>query len=73
MFGGPAKTAEAVEIAFWVWIRVGPWTRGKFWGKGHARGHARRHSAVICANMAEPIEMPFGLWTRWAQVSMYEY
>jgi len=27
-------------------------------------GHARRHSAVSCTNMAEPIEMPFGLWTR---------
>jgi len=26
--------------------------------------HARRHSAVSCAKMAEPIEMPFGLWTR---------
>ena len=25
--------------------------------------HARRHSARMC-NMAERIEMPFGLWTR---------
>jgi len=27
-------------------------------------GHARRQSAVSWAQMAEPIEMPFGLWTR---------
>ena len=26
--------------------------------------HARRHTAVSCTKMAEPIEMPFGLWTR---------
>jgi len=26
--------------------------------------HARRHSVVSCAKIAEPIEMPFGLWTR---------
>jgi len=30
-----------------------------------ARWHqrARRHSAVICAKTAEPIDLPFGLWT----------
>jgi len=27
-------------------------------------GHARRHYAVSCAKMAEPIDLPFGLWTR---------
>jgi len=27
-------------------------------------GHARLHSAVSCAKMAEPIEMPFGLRTQ---------
>jgi len=26
--------------------------------------HARRYSAVSCAKMVEPIDMPFGLWTR---------
>jgi len=26
--------------------------------------HTRRHSAVSCAKMAEPIDLPFGLWTR---------
>ena len=28
------------------------------------RGHAYEHYAVSCAQTAEPIEMPFGLWTR---------
>jgi len=27
-------------------------------------GHARRHYAVSCAEMAELIDLPFGLWTR---------
>jgi len=27
-------------------------------------GHALRQSAVSCAKMAEPIKVPFGLWTR---------
>jgi len=27
-------------------------------------GHARRHSAVSCAKMAEPVDVPFWLWTR---------
>ena len=27
-------------------------------------GHARRHSAVSGAKMAQPTEMPFGLWTQ---------
>jgi len=29
--------------------------------------HAWRHSAVSCAKMAEPIKMPFGLWTEVSQ------
>jgi len=27
-------------------------------------GHTQKHSAVNCAKMAEPIDLPFGLWTR---------
>jgi len=34
-------------------------------------GHARRHSAVSCAKMAEPIEMPFGSRTRVGQGSTF--
>jgi len=26
--------------------------------------HAQPHSAVSCAKMDEPIDLPFGLWTR---------
>ena len=33
-------------------------------------GHAQWHCAVSCAKMAEPIEMPFGLWTGVGQGSM---
>jgi len=40
-----------------------PREKGQFLGKGVPR-HARRHSDVNCAKTAEPIEMPFGLWTR---------
>jgi len=27
-------------------------------------GHARQQSAVSCAKMAEPIDLPFRLWTQ---------
>jgi len=37
--------------------------KGQFWGKVMP-WHARRHSAMSCAKIAEPIEMPFGLWIR---------
>jgi len=33
-------------------------------------GHARRHYAMSCAKMAEPIKVPFGLWTWVGQGSM---
>ena len=34
-----------------------------FRGK-HTTGHVRRFFAVSCEKMAEPVEMPFGLWAR---------
>ena len=37
-----------------------PMGRGNFEGEGHAQ----RHSDVNCAKTAEPIDLPFGLWTR---------
>jgi len=40
-----------------------PMGRGNFEGKGMPR-HARRHSAVSCTQTAEPIEIPFELWSR---------
>jgi len=69
------KTAELIEMPFGIGTWVGPgnhvldgvqiapseWAvfRGKY-----MPGHARRRSAMSCAKMAEPIEMPFELWTR---------
>jgi len=52
------KLAEPIfEILFELWTQVGP--------RKHVLAvHARRHSAVSCAKMVEPIEMPFGLWHR---------
>ena len=46
-----------------VWKSRSHMGRGNFEGEWHTR-YARRHSTVSCAKMIEPIEMPFGLWTR---------
>jgi len=35
-----------------------------FYGKGDARTYARWHCRELC-KIAEPIEMPFGLWMGW--------
>ena len=71
----PAKTAEMIEMPFGLWTRVGPrnhvldgesrssMRRGNFEGKGADHGKYR-DSTVSCAKTAEPIEMPFGVWTR---------
>jgi len=40
-----------------------PMPRAIFRGKDMP-GNARWHRAMSCAKMAEPIEIPFGLWTR---------
>ena len=37
--------------------------RGNFAGKGASHCKVWGHSVVMCAKMAEPIKMPFGLWT----------
>ena len=37
--------------------------KGNFEGEGAALCKVWRPSAVSCVNTAEPIEMPFGLWT----------
>ena len=42
------------------WGDRSPMGRGNFEGEWHAR----RHSDVNCAKTAEPIDLPFGLWTR---------
>jgi len=73
----PAKTDEPTEMPSGMRTRVGPGnhllSRGS--RSHHGKGQFRRakgachcevygHSAVICAKTAEPIDMPFGLWTR---------
>jgi len=70
-----AKTAEPIEMPFRMLSRVdrknhilnagcrSPMGRGNFEAMSMPR-HARRHSAGSCANMVEPIDSPFGLWTR---------
>ena len=67
----PAKTAQPIEMLFALRTRVGsrnhvldggpdpPMERGNFDG---SHCEVKGHSAVNCANSAEPIETPFGLW-----------
>jgi len=70
-----AKTAEPIEMPFGLWSRVGPRkhvfdgaqilnAKGVITTGKDMPGHARRHSVVSCAKMAEPIDLPFGVWTR---------
>jgi len=46
-----------------------PHAYGHFWEKNMPE-HTRRHFAVSCAEIAERIEMPFGLCSGWTQGSM---
>jgi len=64
-----AKTAELIKTQFGLWTRVGPrkhvqvsHAKGRFRdGKVAAHFIVRGISAVSCAKMAEPIEIPFEL------------
>jgi len=72
----PYKNGSTDRDAVWVvdsgWpmepcVRCGsrsPPSKGAIFMGKDMPWHARRHSAVICAKMAEPMEMPFGLRTR---------
>ena len=68
-----AKTAKPTEMPFGLWIREGsrkhifngaqiPYAKGI--RRKDMPGHARRHFAMSCAKVAEPIGLPFGLWTQ---------
>jgi len=73
----PAKTTQPIEMLFGLRTQVGPrnhvglldvvhivpYEGAIFRGKDIPE-HVRRYSATSFAKMAEPIEMPFGLWTR---------
>jgi len=67
--------AEAIGMPFGLRTGVGPRNNvldgvhipngtGNFEGEGPSHCKVYGHSAVICAKTAEPIQMPFGLWTR---------
>jgi len=70
-----AKMAELIEVPFGLWARMGSRNHvlagdpdfqqdcAILRGKGMPQ-HARQHSDVSCAKTAEPVKMPFGLWTR---------
>jgi len=65
---------ERLQMPFGLRTRVGPRkhvlhgaqipNRGAIIRGKDMPGYARWHSAVSCTNMAEPIELPFALWTR---------
>ena len=64
------KKAKVTVMPFGSWAKESciswgpdaPWEGAILRGKG--KGHARGHSAVSFPKMAEPIDLPFGLWTR---------
>ena len=70
----PAKMAETIKLPFGFSTRADPMThvllevrvptREAAILSGKQANHCKvlGHSAVICANTAEPIEVPFGLW-----------
>ena len=72
------KTAEPTEMPLALWVRMAPknhkldgspspMRRGKFLGENGrpiVKYRDTLWSSVNCAKTAEPIGMPFGLWTR---------
>ena len=73
----PAKMAELIEAPFGLRIRLGPRNdmldgvsiphgKGQFLGGRMAHCKVQECSSVICSEMAELIEMPFGLLARMA-------
>jgi len=72
----PAKTAAPIEMPFGLRTRVGPgnhvlrrgpdppWEGAILRGEKCAHCKVSGHYVVICANTAELIDMPFGLWAR---------
>jgi len=68
-----AKTAEPIEMSFGLWthggarkhVLEGPRSpcEGAIIIWKDMPGNAQWHSLMSCAKMAEPIDLPFGLWT----------
>ena len=66
-----AKTAEAIEMRFRLWIRIDPRKHVLDGGSDPPReeaiiseNHMSDYTVANCTKAAEPIEMPFGLWIR---------
>jgi len=74
----PAKTAEAIEMPFGLWTRVGSrnhvlefrwspdasWKWAIFRRKRAARYKVKGPSGFSCAKTAEAVKMPFGMMSR---------
>ena len=71
----PAKMAQPIDMTFGMRTRVGPgnyvldgvhiiMATGNFEGEGVVHCKVQGHSVVICAKMAEPMVLPFGLLAR---------
>jgi len=70
-----AKIAELIDMPFGLWARMGPrnpvlnvvpdppWEWAVLRGEGTAHCKVQQLSAMSFAKMAEPIVMPFGIWT----------
>jgi len=71
----PAKTGEPIEMPVWFkdsdgpreqcirWVSRSPWEGAILRETGASHCKLQGH-AVICAKMAELIELPFGLWAQ---------
>jgi len=81
MIVSPAKTTESIEMPFgcglgwaqgilYLMVSRSSHTKGQFRGEGTAHCKLQGHSVVSCAKMADPIEMPFVVWT-WVGVSKH--
>jgi len=71
----PAKTAEPIVMPFGLWARTSsrnheldgdpdPPREGTIFRKGSPIVKYRDFLPVSCAETTEPIDLPFGLWTR---------
>jgi len=73
----PAKTAESIKMPLGLWALLGQRDHAFDGGPDpHAKGQLLGErkcpdmpddTAVSCAKIAEPIEMPFGFWTQVAK------
>jgi len=58
-----AETDEPIDLLFWVWIRVANRSTSSIVFARWCQC-AQWHSTATSAKMAEPVHLPFGLWTQ---------